>query len=137
VSDGAAPTRVFYDGTCALCHRLVAFAVARDCSPEGALRFAPLGGAALRRVVGGEAPVDTVVVRTPDGRILARGAAAEHVLGRLCAPWPAIARALSWVPSGVRDAAYDAIARRRRRWFGTTTAACPVVPPEWRERFED
>lgn len=137
MSDGAAPTRVFYDGTCALCHRLVAFAVARERAPESALRFAPLGGATWRRVVGGQAPADTVVVLTGDGRILTRGAAAEHVLGRLRAPWPAVALALSWVPSGVRDSAYDAIARRRRRWFGTTTAVCPAVPPDLRERFED
>jgi len=40
------------------------------------------------------------------------------------------------VPRGIRDRAYDGIARVRYRLFRKPTDACPVTPPELRARFE-
>lgn len=134
--NGTEPARVFYDGRCPLCHRLVAFAVTRDTGASDPLRFAPIGGTSWRRFAHGQVPEDTVAVRTPEGRLLTRTAAVVYVLEALAPPWPAVARALSWVPASVRDALYGAVARRRRALFGTTEAACPAIPQRWRSRFE-
>src|ERR1043165_6824009 len=43
---GGAPDRVFYDGTCGLCHRLVRFVLAEDRTGRVAV-FAPLQGETL------------------------------------------------------------------------------------------
>jgi len=43
---------------------------------------------------------------------------------------------LSVFPRLIRDAGYDFIARIRYRVFGTRQDLCPVVPAEWRGRFD-
>ena len=46
-----------------------------------------------------------------------------------------LAVALRLVPRALRDAAYDFVARRRLRWFGRASQACPLVPAHLRGRF--
>lgn len=130
---------VFYDGTCGLCHRAVAFAVRRD--PAGrSFRFAPLGGATFERtaVSGRRAGLpDSLVVLEPGGRVLTRGAAVARVLMRVGGGWGLAGRALLAVPRPLRDGAYDLVARVRRRLFARPPQACPLLPPELRARFFD
>jgi predicted DCC family thiol-disulfide oxidoreductase YuxK len=132
------PATVFYDGGCALCHRSVRFVVKRD--RRALFRFAPLGGATFRRLLPSadrdDLP-DSFVVVTGEGRLLVRSEAALWVGGRLDAPWPLLAAAGRLLPRSWADRLYDAVARRRTRWFGTETESCPIVPPALRERFED
>ena len=130
--------RLFYDGTCALCHGAVRFVLARD--PEGrAFRFAPLDGAAFRAVATDERRAslpDSIVLATDDGRLLTRSDAVLHILGRLGRGWRVLARLGRLVPRGLRDAAYDLVARVRYRVFGRKDDACPVIPPALRSRFD-
>jgi predicted DCC family thiol-disulfide oxidoreductase YuxK len=130
------PELLFYDGGCGLCHRSVRFVAARDAA--GRFRFAPLGGETFRALVPeAERPglPDSIVVRRDDGALLVRSDAALHVLRRLGGRWRAVAAALAVLPHAVRDALYDAVARRRRRWFARPGEACPLVPPHLRARF--
>lgn len=130
--------RLFYDGTCALCHGAVRFVLARD--PEGrAFRFAPLDSAAFRAVAKDETRAslpDSIVLATDDGRLLTRSAAVLHILGRLGRGWRVLAKLGGLVPRGLRDAAYDLVARVRYRVFGRKDDACPVIPPALRSRFD-
>lgn len=132
-----AATMVFYDGHCGLCHRVVRWLIAED--RAGVMRFAPLDGETFRAAVS-EAPraelPDSVIVQTPGGELLARSTAVLYLMQRLGGVW----RALGWlggaIPVVLRDRAYDAVARVRRRMFAAPTAACPLLPAHLRARFE-
>lgn len=128
---------LFYDGGCGLCHRLVSFVIARD--REGTrFRYAPLGGPTfLATLAAGqrEGLPDSVVVRTADGRTLVRSDAAIHIGERLGGGWRVLARAVSVFPRWLLDPCYDAVARVRGRLFAKPGGACPLLPPELRQRF--
>lgn len=130
--------RLFYDGSCALCHGAVRFVLARD--PEGrAFRFAPLDGDAFRAAVPEEVRAglpDSLVVLTEDGRALTRSEGALHILRALGGGWAFLAGGARLVPRPVRDALYDFVARIRYRVFGRRQEACPRIPPSLRGRFD-
>lgn len=130
--------RLFYDGDCALCHWSVRFAVRRDrCLP--ALRFSPIGGESFERMMAAagrpELP-DSLLLLTPSGELLVKSAAVLFLARRAGGVMRIAAFFGGLVPRFVRDALYDAIARRRRRWFGRTEQACPILPPALRRRFD-
>jgi predicted DCC family thiol-disulfide oxidoreductase YuxK len=130
--------RMYYDGSCALCHRAVRFFLAED--PAGhAFRFAPLQGEPVRQRIGEQrlrSLPDSIVVETASGEILVRSAAILHAGERLGGLWWLIARAARCIPEGLRDRVYDWIARNRIGWFGRTEQACPILPADLRARFD-
>lgn len=135
----AAHSMVFYDGACGLCHHTVRFAIARD-RDGSRFRFAALGGETFRRLVPETARAglpDSIVVLTPDGRLLTRSAAVVHILERIGGTWRLPAELLNLIPRTIRDLGYNGIARIRHRLFARPTDACPVTPPALRTRFED
>lgn len=129
--------RVFYDGTCGLCHGTVRFLSKRR--GRARFRFAPMQGETFtERVPEGrrrELP-DSVVVETAEGDLLVRSEATLHLLRRLGRPWSLLASGLSLVPRSLRDAGYDLVARSRRRFFRRPRGLCPVVEGEDRRLFE-
>lgn len=128
---------VFYDGECGFCHWSVRFLAERD--GEGAFRFAPLGGPTFESLVpdAERAPLpDSLVIRCANGRVLVRSDAALHCLRRLGGAWRALAVLLAFLPRALRDAAYDAFARRRLALFGRANAACPLPSPALRKRLD-
>ena len=130
--------RLFYDGSCALCHWAVRFVVSRDVRGD-AFRFAPLASDAFRGAMAaaGQATFpDSLVVETRDGRYLTKSAAVIHVMRRLPFPWPAVGALARVVPRPILDALYDLVARTRYRLFGRKDSACPVVPAHLRSRFD-
>lgn len=134
-----APAEIlFYDGGCGLCHRAVRCVIAADRRGDR-FRFAPLGGVTFRATVKPEeaaALPDSLVLRRSDGALLVRSAAVLHALRRLGGPWRVLGALLGLAPAGLRDRVYDAVAQRRRRWFRSPDAACPVLPPRLRARFD-
>jgi predicted DCC family thiol-disulfide oxidoreductase YuxK len=133
-----APERLFYDGSCALCHWAVRFVLARD--REGrAFRFAPLDSDAFRKAAPEavrKALPDSLVVETRDGRLLTRSSAVIHILGRLGAPWRLLGGVARVLPRALLDVLYDFVARVRYRVFGREADACPVIPKQLRSRFD-
>jgi len=133
----AAADHVFYDGDCGFCHGSVRFLAARD--GKGAFRFAPLGGPTFQALVPPEARgglPDSLVLRTADGRVLVQGDAMLHGLRRLGGGFALLAAFLGVVPRALREAAYAAFARNRKRWFASPEAACPVPSGALRARFD-
>ena len=131
------PDHVFYDGDCGYCHGSVRFLADRD--RAGAFRFAPLFGPTFSKLVPEAmraAQPDTLVVRTEDGRVLIQSDAALHCLRRLGGGWRVVAAVLVLLPRRLRDAAYAAFARNRRRWFGRPQDACPLPPGSMRARMD-
>lgn len=130
---------VLFDGECAFCNATVRWTVRRD--PLARLRFAPLASTAARRVVALSDP-DCDFDSLPDAIVLAdRGGvhtastAVLRLTRHLRFPWPALALALV-VPRPLRDAAYQAFASNRYRWFGREDA-CEIPPPSLAARYLD
>ncbi len=133
-----APTRVFYDGTCGLCHRFVRFLLAED--REGRdFRFAPLQGptfqAAFPAAVRESLP-DSIVVQDDQGIARIRSVAVLHALDRLGGGWRAVAVISRLVPRPMRDLVYDGFARVRRGIFAKPPDVCPIVPAHLARRFD-
>jgi predicted DCC family thiol-disulfide oxidoreductase YuxK len=129
---------VFYDGHCALCHRAVKFILKHDCSGS-AFRFAPLQGETIQSRVPADRLAglpDSFVVLTRDGTLLMRSNASLYILQSLGGGWKTLAKVLGVVPRGLRDLAYDFVARIRYRVFGRRDDLCPIVPPDLRARFD-
>ena len=139
------PDTIFYDGYCGLCHRWVKFVMPRDDGSR--FRFAPLQGPTFAEAVDPEVRErlpDSIIVqrfnntnpndaRNPE--LLTKSSAILHILHRLGGGW----RVLSWlgriVPRPLRDVVYDGVAAVRHRLFARPNDACPMMPPELRERF--
>jgi len=133
----AHPVRLFYDGSCALCHGFVRFVMAED--RAGVVRFAPLEGPTFERELASAARTalpDSVVVLDDTGQPLVRSEGVRHVLATLGGGWRVLAAALALVPRPLRDLAYDAIARVRKSVFGSAKEACPLMPRHLGARFD-
>ncbi len=130
--------RVYYDGSCGLCHRAVRFLLAED--PDGSrFRFAPLHGDAFTEHVPQSQRTslpDTVIVQRADGSLAMRSDAALHLLERAGGVWRVLGVLGGVIPRGIRDAAYAAVARVRKRLFAAPKDACPLLPAGLRARFE-
>lgn len=130
--------RLFYDGHCALCHGAVGFFVRRD-RGRPPLRFSPIGGESFERLLtaqGRSELPDSLLVMTADGELLTRSDGVLYLARRAGGVWRLLGRLGRLVPRRLRDAVYDAVARRRRRWFGRRDEACPLLPPRLRDRFD-
>ncbi len=112
-----APDLVFYDAGCRFCLRSVELLRRRD-RGRGRLRLLPLDGPEFRAAVAAERRAvlpDSLVVVTRDGSILTRSDAALRCAVRTGGLLGFLARLARILPRGLRDAAYDALARRRHR----------------------
>jgi predicted DCC family thiol-disulfide oxidoreductase YuxK len=129
---GQGPIMVF-DGACNLCSASVRFILAHEAEPE--IRFA-----AVQSVVGacfladfGLDAMPASFVLIDDAGLLARSAAAFAVARRLRWPWRGLL-ALSILPRGLTDLAYDLLAANRYRLFGRHDV-CLCPRPELAARF--
>lgn len=136
---GSSPERevLFYDGTCALCHRAVLFVLRHD-RAGNLFRFAPLGGQTFQKSIPAEKRAelpDSVILKTQDGRLLIRSNAFLHICDRIGGGWKFLGQVLRVAPRPIRDAVYDFVARVRYKIFGRTKDWCPIMPPDLRDRF--
>ncbi len=128
---------IYYDGTCGLCHGWVKFVLARD--PEGKFHFAPLQGSRYRTYAplnGDQADFDSVVVITAAGETLVRSKAVAYIFRRLGGLWWAAGVTLAALPTFLSDSGYRFVASIRHRLFARPSQACPLLPPELRNRFD-
>ena len=121
---------MLFDGVCNLCNGAVRFILARD--PAARFQFASLQSEAARRLLGENAPEETIVLRE-GGKIYSQSTAALRIARELRFPWPLL-YAFIVVPRPLRDAIYDWVARHRYQWFGKREV-CMVPMPEVRGRF--
>lgn len=131
---------MLFDGQCNLCNASVQWILRRD--RRARFRFASLqsrAGSAAVAAAGHHGPLpDSLVLIDAAGerlRIRFRSAAVLGIAAHLGFPW-SLAAAGFVIPRLLRDAAYDFIARRRLRWFGSR-ATCWVPTKELRARFLD
>lgn len=133
---------LLYDGVCALCNSFVRFILRRD--RNAIFRFASLQSAFAAPILArhGASPTDLDTVylvvnhELPDEYLLPRSEAILFVLKQLGGPWRALASLLQFLPKSLRDAVYNAVARRRYRIFGRYKV-CMLPPVQHRSRFLD
>ncbi len=131
---------LFYDGECGLCNAVVRFLIREDSAAR--LRFAPLQSAVAQDYLSARGlPVrdfDSIVfvpdwTRRDAGKYLLRTDGALTALDEVGGVWRVIA-ALRIVPRGLRDLAYQAVARTRYAMFGEYQPT-PLPEPAWSRRF--
>jgi len=124
---------VFFDGECGLCSRTVRLLARLD--RRGVLKFAPIQGetAAELGIEVPEADSGTIVVMEEGGGRFERSAAALELARALGWPWR-VGRVFRLVPRGLRDVAYDFVAKRRRAWFGPSDS-CSVPDERLRDKL--
>ncbi len=140
----AEPARLFYDGDCGFCHRSVRLILSEEANTPDSLRlrFAPLQGelfgrlVAARKDLDAESLPDSIVLCCEDGRLLTQSAAALEIASRLGGLWRGLALAFGVLPRALLDRAYDGVARVRKRLFASPKDACPILPPDLRQRFD-
>ena len=111
------PATILYDGECNLCLGAVGFIRHHD--EKGRFRFVPLESAEGRDLLAvRDGGCDTLHLLDDAGHH-DRSTAALRIAADLPFPW-SLLRYLRFVPRSFRDACYDYVARRRRRWFGRT-----------------
>ncbi|MFP5359846.1 MAG: thiol-disulfide oxidoreductase DCC family protein [Actinomycetes bacterium] len=130
---------VVFDGDCGLCNGFVAWLLRRD--RTGTFLIAGSAGDAGREALrlaglGPSVAASSIVVWDGSQGWLRTDALARIARGL---PWPWRAAAtMRIVPRALRDAAYDAVARRRPR-RPAEDPACGTPPPElvtlWRSRL--
>lgn len=124
---------MLYDGVCGLCNRAVRWILRHD--RDGAMRFAPLDsaiGREARRLLPSLAGVDSVILLHRDGAWV-KSTAVLEIARYVGGPWR-LALIGYLLPRALRDWMYDRVARVRYRVFGRFDA-CPLPPPEQRQRF--
>ena len=130
---------LLYDGVCGFCNRVVQFALHHD--HEKVFRFASLQSSFGSRVLtqyGVDASALTTVYVLASGDegqlLLQRSEAILFLMGRFGGIWRMLAQMARLLPLGIRDSAYNLIARHRYRIFGRYDS-CPLPSAADRERF--
>jgi predicted DCC family thiol-disulfide oxidoreductase YuxK len=132
---GVSPIVVFYDGVCGLCDGFVQFVLEED--RAGAMKFATLQGDLAKQTLppgAASAAVETIAVKTADGRILERSTGVLHVVRHMGGMWRVLGVLGFVCPRVVRDAAYRFVAGIRYQVFGKLEA-CRIPTPGERARF--
>ncbi|HET6411243.1 MAG TPA: DCC1-like thiol-disulfide oxidoreductase family protein [Anaeromyxobacter sp.] len=125
---------LLYDGLCGLCHRTVAWVLARDRDEK--LWFAPLQGLTAKRLraLHPEIPGELEGVVLVDGdRVLKRSRALFEAARYLRPPWSFLS-VLRFLPTAFFDPAYRLVARVRYRALGRFDA-CTVPSVADRRRL--
>ncbi len=132
---------VFYDGVCTFCDGTVRLLY--DIDSRRNLAFATLQGDLGTSLVSAHpdrlGKIDSIIFVTAHGtedqRIDIKSTAILRLLETLGGPWRLLTP-LRLIPACLRDALYDAFAKRRYRWFGKKNINhCMVPGPEDRGRF--
>jgi predicted DCC family thiol-disulfide oxidoreductase YuxK/drug/metabolite transporter (DMT)-like permease len=109
---------LFFDGLCVLCNAW-ADRLLREDKEKSVLFLATLQGETSRGLLPTDLREDPrSLVLIEGGRYHTRSDAVLRTLHLLGGGWRLLSRVLSLVPGIVRDAVYDAVARKRYRWFG-------------------
>lgn len=128
---------ILFDGVCNLCNGSVQFVIKRD--KDDRFRFAALQSEVGQQLVR-ERHIDThnidsIILIEPGVAYYTKSDAALEIAKDLGGLWSLMGLFI-WVPTSIRNAVYDFVARNRYKWFGKKEA-CMVPTPELKGKFLD
>lgn len=130
--------RVFYDGSCGLCHYFVRFVLIRMKEP---FIFSPLQGRTFSQLIRTKKiehiPDSIVVYDKQQDRIYFKTEAVLYVLRSLGKSWQWLARLISCMPVCISNIGYNFIARIRGKISKKPKDICPIISQDLRKFFED
>ncbi|WP_405250334.1 thiol-disulfide oxidoreductase DCC family protein [Dokdonia sp. Asnod3-C12] len=127
---------ILFDGVCNLCNGAITFIIQRD--KNDVFRYAPLQSEVGKNLAAKHNidldKVDSIILVT-DQSAVAKSTAALRIAKHLSGGWPLLA-VFFILPTFLRNAVYDFIARNRYKWFGKKDA-CMIPTPELKSKFLD
>ena len=115
---------ILFDGDCNFCNYWVNFVLKRD--KQGVFKFASLNSEAGNKLkLQHQIPVtvDSIVL-IKDDHIFIKSQAALEIAKNLSGGWFMMA-GFKIIPTFIRDAVYDVVAKNRYRWFGKSVCELP------------
>lgn len=123
---------VLFDGECHFCDASVQFIIKRD--PKGYFQFASLQSEVGRELLERyQVPKADSIVLIENGHYFLQSTAALKIARRLQGFWR-FAYVFIAVPTGVRNFAYNKLAKNRYKWFGKKEL-CELPSQDIRQRF--
>lgn len=125
---------ILFDGVCNLCNGSVQFVIRHD--KNGLFRFASLQSESGQQLLQKhQLPIANFssFVLIDNGKVYTRSTAALKVARKLSGPIKMLYGFII-VPTFIRDAIYNFIARNRYKWFGKKES-CMIPTPELKNRF--
>ncbi len=126
-----------FDGVCNLCNSSVQFVIKRD--KKDLFRYAALQSEVGQKLVNQRhidtSKVDSIILIEPGVAYYTKSDAALEIAQELGGIWK-LTGVFSWIPTSIRNAIYDFVAKNRYKWFGKKDA-CMIPTPELKAKFLD
>lgn len=128
---------ILFDGVCNLCNGTVQFVIKRD--KKDLFRYAALQSEAGKQLIAQRHidtnGLDSIILIEPGVAYYTKSDAALEIAQGLGGFWKLTA-VFTWIPTSIRNAIYDLIAKNRYKWFGKKES-CMVPTPELNGKFLD
>nr|WP_297788678.1 thiol-disulfide oxidoreductase DCC family protein [uncultured Allomuricauda sp.] len=128
---------ILFDGVCNLCNSSVQFVIKRD--KKDLFRYAALQSEVGQKLVNQRhidtSKVDSIILIEPGVAYYTKSDAALEIAQELGGIWK-LTGVFSWIPTSIRNAIYDFVAKNRYKWFGKKDA-CMIPTPELKAKFLD
>lgn len=128
---------ILFDGVCNLCNSSVQFVIKRD--KKDLFRYAALQSKAGQQLVEQRhidtRTIDSIILIEPGVAYYTKSDAALEIAQDLGGLWKLTA-IFTWIPTSIRNAIYDFVAKNRYKWFGKKES-CMVPTPELKAKFLD
>lgn len=126
---------IIFDGVCNLCNSSVKFVIKHD--KNNHFMFTALQSETGKNIINhfniDTLKVDSILLYTPEKRILSKSTAALKVASKLSFPIN-ILSILLIIPPFISNLVYDFVAKNRYKWYGKKEA-CMIPTPKLRSRF--
>lgn len=128
--------RIFYDGSCGVCHKLVRFFL-QNMQRNTPLIFSPIDGKSYRELLGHNHPSlqeDSILVFDPfTHQLLSKGEAVIFISKRLKKKYRICFSFLRVIPKSFLNVGYDLFAKLRKKIFSKPHSSCPALPKHLRK----
>ena len=126
---------ILFDGVCNLCDSSVQYVIQHD--KKDIFRFvsllSELGQKILKHIGINPIHTDSIVLYEPGISYYYKSTAALHIAKGLSGIFT-LASVLTILPTYLRDAIYDYVAKNRYKWYGKKEA-CMIPTPELKSKF--
>ncbi len=126
---------ILFDGVCNLCNGAIQFVIKRD--KKDTFRYAPLQSDIGEQMIAergiNTSKTDSIILVEPGVAYYIKSDAILQISSEFGGLWTLFS-ILKWIPTPIRNAIYDFVARYRYRWFGRKDA-CMIPTPELQAKF--